>query len=319
MDTHTIQPKEISPMQTVLGAGGPIADELANELHRNHTKDIRLVSRKPSKVNDTDELVAADLTDAGATSRAVAGSDIAYLTVGLPLDSELWERRFPVIMRNVIDACAEHGTKLVFFDNTYMYPGTPAPQTESTAFAPGGRKGRVRAQIATTLLEAVRAGRVEALIGRAPEFYGPDRTKSYTNSLVFDRIKAGKRPFVPVDAHAKRSLIWTPDASRALALLGNTPDAYGQTWHLPVDPDRKSYAQLIEIAGEVTGRTIGYTVLPMVAFRLGRRFVKPLDEMFELIPRYRDDNLFDSSKFAARFPGFPVTRHREGVERILNG
>lgn len=304
-------------MQTVLGAGGPIADELVNELHRHHTKDIRLVSRKPSRVNDTDELVAADLTDAAATSRAVAGSDIAYLTVGLPLDSELWERQFPVMMRNVIDACAEHGTKLVFFDNTYMYPGTSTPQTESTPFAPAGRKGRVRGRLATMLLEAVRAGRVEALIGRAPEFYGPGRTTSYTNSLVFDRIKAGKRPLVPVDAHAKRSLIWTPDASRALALLGNTPDAYGQTWHLPIDPDRKSYAQLVEIAGEVTGRKIGYTVLPMLAFRLGRRFVKPLDEMYELIARYRDDNIFDSSKFAARFPDFQVTRYREGVERIL--
>ncbi|WP_030761977.1 NAD-dependent epimerase/dehydratase family protein [Streptomyces griseus] len=304
-------------MQTVLGAGGPIADELARELHHNHTKDIRLVSRKPSKVNGTDELVAADLTDADAAGRAVAGSDIAYLTVGLPLDSDLWERQFPVIMRNVIDACAEHGTKLVFFDNTYMYPGTPAPQTETTAFAPAGRKGRVRGQLATMLLEAMRTGRVEALIGRAPEFYGPGRTKSYTNSLVFKRIKAGKRPFVPVDAHTARSLIWTPDAGRALALLGNTPDAYGQTWHLPVDPHRQTYAQLIEIAGEVTGRKIGYTPLPMAAFRLGRHFVKPLDEMFELLVRYRNDNIFDSSKFAARFPDFPVTSYREGVEQIL--
>lgn len=304
-------------MQTVLGAGGPIADGLVNELHRNHTKDIRLVSRRPSQVDGTDELVAADLTDAQATRRAVAGSQIAYLTVGLPLDSELWERQFPVIMRNVIDACAEHGTKLVFFDNTYMYPGTSAPQTESTAFAPGGRKGRVRGELATMLLAAMRAGRVQGLIGRAPEFYGPGSTKSYTNSLVFDRIRAGKRPFVPVDAHAERSLIWTPDASRALALLGNTPDAYGQTWHLPIDPNRQSYAQLIEIAGEVTGCKIGYTVLPMLAFRLGRRFVEPLDEMYELLGRYRDDNIFDSSKFAARFPDFQVTTYREGVERIL--
>ncbi|MEU4842071.1 hypothetical protein [Nocardia testacea] len=130
--------------------------------------------------------------------------------------------------------------------------------------------------------------------------------------------RAGKRPFVPVNAHAKRSLIWTPDASRALALLGNTPDAYGQTWHLPIDPNRQSYAQLIEIAGQVTGRKIGYTVLPMPAFLLGRRFVEPLDEMYELLGRYRDDNIFDSSKFAASFPDFQVTTYREGVERILD-
>lgn len=304
-------------MQTILGSGGPIADMLARELHGSHTQDIRLVSRKPNRVNDTDSLLAADLTDPEATRRAVEGSEVAYLTVGLPLDSELWERQFPLIMRNVIDACAEHGTKLVFFDNTYMYPGTPAPQTESTAFEPGGRKGRVRGEMATMLLDAMQSGRVEALIGRAPEFYGPNPTKSYTNSFVFDRIRAGKRPLVPVNATVKRSLIWTPDASRALALLGNTPDAYGQTWHLPIDPDRKTYAQLIEIASDVTGRNLGYTVLPLLAFRLGRRFVSTLDEMYELLARYRGDNLFDSTKFTTRFPDFQVTTYREGVEQIL--
>lgn len=317
MSKHHDQEK--TPMQTILGSGGPIADALARELHHSHTTNIRLVSRKPSKVNDTDELVAADLTDAAATRRAVAGSEVAYLTVGLPLDSALWERQFPVIMRNVIDACTEHGTKLVFFDNTYMYPGTPAPQTESTAFAPRGRKGRVRGELATMLLDAMESGRVEALIGRAPEFYGPPPTKSYTNSLVFDRIKASKRPLVPVNARTKRSLIWTPDASRALALLGNTPDTFGQTWHLPIDPNRKTYAELIGIANEVTGRRIGYTVLPMLAFQLGRRFNTTLDEMYELLARYRSDNEFDSTKFATRFPDFQVTTYREGVERILTG
>lgn len=304
-------------MQTILGAGGPIADELVYELHRHHTERIRLVSRRPTTINDTDELVAADLTDAEATDRAVAGSDIAYLTVGLPLDAQRWESQFPIIMRNVIDACINHGTKLAFFDNTYMYPGTSAPQNESTAFAPGGRKGRVRANIAEMLLKEMRAGRIEALTARAPEFYGPGQTKSYTNSLVFDRIKAGRRPLVPIDAHTERSLIWTPDAGRALALLGNTPDAYGQTWHLPIDPDRRTYAQLISLAGRISGRSIGYTVLPMFAFALARRVVKPLDEMYELLDRYRGDNLFDSSKFTARFPDFPVTTYQEGVELIL--
>lgn len=73
-------------------------------------------------------------------------------------------------------------------------------------------------------------------LARAPEFYGPDKTKSLTNQMVFDRIGAGKRPVVPLSATTKRSPIWTPDASRAMALLGNTPDAFAQTWRLPIDP-----------------------------------------------------------------------------------
>ncbi|CAL8899771.1 hypothetical protein KVA01_03040 [Kocuria varians] len=167
------------------------------------------------------------------------------------------------------------------------------------------------------LLEEMAAGTVEALIGRAPEFYGPGKTKSWSNVLVFDRIRAGKRPFVPVSASTRRSLIWTPDAGRALALLGNTPDAFGQTWHLPIDQNRLTYRQMIEIASQVTDRKIRYTVLPRAAFVAGARFVPALREANELLPRYRGDNLFDTSRFAERFPDFRVTSYRRGIEEIL--
>lgn len=304
-------------MQTVLGANGQIAEELTRELYRSFTHDIRLVSRNPVKVHDTDQLVRADLTDPESTAQAVAGSEIAYLTVGLPMDSQVWERQFPVMMRNAINACAAHGTRLVFFDNTYMYPGTPVPQTESTSFEPNGRKGRVRAQIATMLLDAMSARSIDAVICRAPEFYGPGKTKSLTNSLVFDRIRAGKRPFVPVSAKTLRSLIWTPDASRAMALIGNTPDAYGQIWHLPIDSHRLTYAEMIQVAERITGRRIRYIVLPLSVLEVGGRFVGQLGEVQELLPRYRGDNIFDAAKFTARFPDFAVTSYQEGITQIL--
>ena len=157
-----------APVQTVLGAGGQIADELVRELGRQGTGEIRLVGRHPRRIHATDQLVAADLMDAEATSAAVEGSRIAYLTVGLPIDSALWEQRFDVMMANTIAACRQHGVKLVFFDNTYMYPRTAAVQTERTAFEPAGRKATVRAAMATMLLEKIRAGTIEALIARLP-------------------------------------------------------------------------------------------------------------------------------------------------------
>ena len=305
-------------MQTVLGANGQIAEELTRYLHDNITEDLRLVSRHPVKVHDTDQLFAADLTDAHATADAVAGSDVAYLTVGLPMDSALWEQQFPVMMANTISACRQHGTKLVFFDNTYMYPRTSAPQVEGTAFQPVGRKAVVRAQIADLLLDEMRAGSIEAVICRAPEFYGPGKTRSLTNSAVFDRIKQGKRPTIPINAHTKRTLIWTPDAARGMGLIANTPDAYGQTWHLPTDPKRLTYAQMIEICSEITGRHIRYTTVPEIAFTVGGWFKPAVKEASELLPRYRCDNIFDSSKFAARFPDFTATTYREGLAELLD-
>lgn len=305
-------------MQTVLGANGQIAEQLTRYLHDNITEDIRLVSRKPAKLYDTDQLASANLMDADATADAVAGSDIAYLTVGLPMDSTLWEQQFPVMMANTIAACRKHGTKLVFFDNTYMYPRTSTPQDEDTPFQPVGRKAAVRAQIANMLLKEMDSGSIEAVICRAPEFYGPGKTKSLSNSAVFDRIKQGKRPMIPITAHTKRTMIWTPDASRGMGLIGNTPDAYGQTWHLPTDPKRLTYAQMIEIASSVTGRDIRYTTVPEIAFKVGGWFNPAVKEASELLPRYRDDNIFDSTKFARRFPDFKITTYREGIAEILN-
>ncbi len=76
-------------MQTILGANGQIATELARSLHRYHTRDLRLVSRNPRKVNEDDTVMAADLMDVRQTTEAVKGSDIVYFTAGLPPDSKL--------------------------------------------------------------------------------------------------------------------------------------------------------------------------------------------------------------------------------------
>ncbi|GAB3845150.1 NAD-dependent epimerase/dehydratase family protein [Nesterenkonia populi] len=304
-------------MQTVLGSGGQIAEELTRELRRNFTHDIRLVSRNPRKIHETDQLVSADLTDAEATEAAVAGSDIVYLAVGLPLDSEMWEQKFPTMMGNTIAACQKHDSKLVFFDNTYMYPRTATPQTEDTAFDPVGRKATVRAQIATTLLNEMDAGRIDAVICRAPEFYGPGKTQSLTNSAFLNRITQGKRPLVPLNARTRRSLIWTPDASRAMALIGNTPDTYGQTWHLPIDQDRLTYQEMLTIASQITGNKVRSMTVPRWVFKLGGLVSPAVREAGELLPRYRQDNIFDSSKFTERFPDFQTTSYRHGLSHLL--
>ncbi|WP_291479473.1 NAD-dependent epimerase/dehydratase family protein [Corynebacterium sp.] len=303
-------------MQTILGANGQIGTELARELHANHTTDIRLVSRNPRKLHDTDELVSADLMNADETDAAVAGSDIAYLTVGLPPDSALWAEQLPTMMKNTIDACERHGTRLVFFDNTYMYPMTSEPQTEDTPFTPKGSKARTRATMTTMLLEAMEQGRVEAVICRAPEFYGPGKTQSFTNTLVFDAVAEGKKAKVPLSADTRRSLIWTPDASRAMALIGNTDSAYGQTWHLPVDTSRITYRELVDLASREWGRQVGVTVLPKAAFAVGRLFSSNVRELWELLPRYGVDNIFVTDKFTEAFPDFRVTTYAEGVAAI---
>ncbi|MGK3227449.1 NAD-dependent epimerase/dehydratase family protein [Enterobacter soli] len=303
-------------MQTILGASGQIARELARELKRNYTDDLRLVSRHPQKVNDSDMTFAADLLDAQQTRNAVKGSDTVYFAAGLPPDSALWERQFPAMLINALEATRMAGAKFVYFDNTYMYPQSNAPQTEETRFAPRGRKGKVRAAMADQVLDEMKRAEIPVLIGRAPEFYGPGKTQSFTNALIFDKLKSGKQPRVPVRDDKLRTLIWTPDASRALAVLGNTPDAYGQSWHLPCCDDRLTYQQFVTLACDIFGQQADYSVISKLAFTAAGLVSKGAREIRELLPRYEFDNLFESAKFKQRFPDFAVTTYREGLEKI---
>ena len=303
-------------MQTILGANGQIAVELARELKRNYTSDLRLVSRNPRRVNDTDDVLAADLLDAGQTAKAAEGSSVVYFTAGLPPDTALWEQQFPTMLKNALDACRAAGAKFAYFDNTYMYPQDERLLTEETGFAPVGRKGRVRARMATMVLEEMVRGDMPVLIGRAPEFYGPGKTQSFTNALVTDRLKEGKSPRVPVRDDTLRTLIWTPDASRGLAVLGNAPDAYGQTWHLPCCDDRPTYRRFVTMACETFGSPVSYKVIGKWAFAAAGIFSPQVREIRELLPRYEQDNLFDSSKFKRRFPAFEVMTYREGISLI---
>jgi nucleoside-diphosphate-sugar epimerase len=305
-------------MQTILGATGQIAVELARELHSRYTPDLRLVSRNPRKVNETDTLAPADLLDATQTANAVAGSSIVYFTAGLPPVTAVWEAQFPLMLKNALDATRAAGAKFVYFDNTYMYPQDERVLTEEAPFEPVGRKGKVRAAMASAVLQEMARGDIPVLIARAPEFYGPGRTRSITNMLVIDPIKAGTMPRVPVRDDTRRTLIWTPDASRALAALGNAPDAFAQTWHLPCDDERLTYRQFVALAAEVFGAESSYRILGKWTLTAAGLFSKRARELRELLPRYGCDNLFDSRKFKRRFPDFQVTTYRQGLEQMRN-
>ncbi|WP_435929204.1 NAD-dependent epimerase/dehydratase family protein [Dryocola sp. BD613] len=303
-------------MQTILGASGQIARELARELKHSYGAELRLVSRNPHKVNVNDTLMSADLLDARQTLAAVKGSRIVYFAAGLPPDAALWEQQFPVMLQNALNACRAAGASFVYFDNTYMYPQDNRLQTEETSFLPSGRKGRVRALMANMVLEEMHRGDISVLIGRAPEFYGPGKTQSFTNALILDRLKAGEKPRVPLRDDTLRTLIWTPDASRALARLGNTPAAFGQTWHLPCSDERLTYAQFVTLACNVFGHETSWSVLSKFALFVAGIFSRGPRELRELLPRYEHDNLFDSSKFRRQFPDFQITTYRQGLEAI---
>ena len=309
--------KAPDPMQTILGAGGTIGIEMARVLPE-YTDRIRLVSRNPAKVNAADEIVPADLLDAASVTRAVAGSQIVYLLAGLPYKASVWEAQWPVIMRNTIEACREHGSKLVFFDNVYMYDRDRlSAMDESTPVRPTSRKGKVRAAIADTLMEAVGRGDIEALIARSADFYGPGRqANSVLTQTVFERLSANKSGQWLLSADYVHSFTWTPDAARGTAILGNSEDAWGEVWHLPTAPNPPTGKQWIEAVAAQLGATPKVQVASSLLLNLMGLFVPPLRELKEMAYQYDRDYDFRSDKFDANFD-FSPTPYADGIKAIV--
>ncbi len=304
-------------MQTILGANGTIGSVLAKELAK-YTQQIRLVSRNPKKVNQTDELYAADLSKPENIDQAIAGSSVVYLLVGFEYNLKVWQNNWPKLMRATIDACIKHKAKLVFFDNVYLYDvSTIGHMTETSTINPPSEKGKVRREIADMLMQAVEQKQLDALIARSADFYGPHNERSFLNETVYKNFKKGKAANWFIDAHKKHSFTYTPDAAKATALLGNTPSAYNQVWHLPTDPTLltgKEFVDLFSNAMQVKSKLM---VMPMWMLKLLGWFIPFMREMPEMMYQYDRDYFFDSSKFDKAFQ-FKTTSYAEGVKEIVN-
>ena len=302
-------------MHTILGANGVIARELSQALAA-HASDIRQVSRNPRKVNPTDETFVADLLDAQATANAVAGSQVVYLVAGLKYDASVWQAQWPRVMRNAIDACKQHGARLVFFDNVYAYGRVDGVMTEETPFNPISRKGEVRARIATMLLDEMRSGNLQAMIVRSADFYGPGAVQSFPHATVFERLKAGKTPQWIGNPNAVHTFTYTPDAGRAVAALARSAEAYGQTWHLPTTREPLTGADFVRLACDLAGRPFKMQVAPRWMLRLMGLFMPVLRENDEMMYQFEYDYRFDSSKIESAL-GLQATPYRQGISESL--
>jgi len=297
-------------MITILGAGGPIGTELAKILAASN-QQFRLVSRKPTPIAGA-EVLAADLADQEQCIRAVAGSRMVHLLVGLRYDLGVWRELWPGIMANTIEACKRAQANLIFFDNVYMYGKVNGPMTEETPYAPCSKKGEIRAKIATTLMNEVKAGNLNAMIARSADFYGPETQNGVPNVLVFEPLSKGSKASWLVNAAVPHSLTFTLDAAHGLALLADRASAWNQVWHLPTAPDPPTGKEFIAMAAKEFGLAPKYRVLSRPMLRVAGWFDPLVRDSYEILYQSDSPYLFDSTKFAREF-GFAGTPYLKGI------
>lgn len=298
-------------MHTILGAGGVIGNGLAHELASNNIP-YRLVSRNPKHMPGATETIATNLTDPTRVLNAVAGSSVVYLVAGLKYDLRVWQRDWLRIIDNTIEACKRADARLIFFDNVYMYGKVDGPMTEETPFNPCSKKGEIRAELATRILEECNAGLLTALIARAADFYGPGATNTGPHLLIFDPLSKGKLPSTSVTGSLPHSLTYTPDAARALLMLAQRESAWNQTWHLPTAPNPLTTDEFIALAAAEFGRPAKHKKLGRTMFHIGGLFDRTIYECIEMLYQNDSPYIFDSGKFTREF-GFNPTSYQDGI------
>jgi nucleoside-diphosphate-sugar epimerase len=300
-------------MHTILGAGGTIGAELVRALAHAGQR-VRLVGRNPELVEGATEVIAADVSNLDQTIRAVAGSTVVHLVVGLKYDLKIWRELWPRIMNNAIEACKRAKAKLIFFDNVYMYGKVSGRMTEETPFNPCSKKGEIRAQIANTLLDEIRSGRLTAMIARSADFYGPQARTSVANILVFDKFAKGATASWLVNDSLPHSYTYTPDAAKSLVLLADSESAWNQTWHVPTSPNLPTGKQFIELVAKAFGVAPKYRVLGRPLVRLAGLFNSDIRDSYEMLYQSDSEYLFDSAKFSKAFR-FEPTAYVEGIRQ----
>lgn len=300
-------------MQTILGAGGPVANSLASILSKKQ-EPVRLVSRSHQPAVGNTSWMKADLLKWEELLAAAKGSSVIYMCAGLRYDKKVWAAEWPRITDNLIRLAGETGARLIFFDNVYMYGHTQGAMTEKTPYHPSSVKGEIRARTAEKLMQAAEAGNIRVAIARAADFYGAESMNSFFDSMVLAKYAKGAKASWLGNPDAKHSFTYIPDAGRAVALLGEHPEADNQIWHLPTAPALTG-RQFIELAARVFNAKPSYGTINKFMLTMAGIFNKLIGESVELYYQYGYDYVFDSSKFEQAFK-VKATPYEEGMRQF---
>ena len=166
------------------------------------------------------------------------------------------------------------------------------------------------------LMGTAAGGKLEACIARCADFYGPHATNSLVHAIVLPPLSKGKPAQWLVDADQPHSLTYTPDCGRALPLLAEADDVWGQVWHLPTAAPPITAREFAAIAAAAFGVEARVKALPRWMLRIAALFQKEVAESMEMLYQYDRPYFFDSSKFERRF-GFTPTPYAIGIAETV--
>jgi nucleoside-diphosphate-sugar epimerase len=132
----------------------------------------------------------------------------------------------------------------------------PEPFDESSPYRPYLGYGRSKMRMELLLRDRHRSGAFEAVVVRAPWFYGPGQPPR--QALFFRLIRTGRVPLLG-DGSSLRSMAYVDNLCQGLLLAATHPAASGETYWIA---DRRPYpmAEIVATVERLLERELGLAV-----------------------------------------------------------
>jgi nucleoside-diphosphate-sugar epimerase len=308
----------------LFGAAGAIGKTLADTL-RQRGQEYRVVGRDRARLEkafayptDTKapnpEVVTWDPDDPASVRAAARGIDTLIYLVGVPY------HRFdlhPITMQKTLDGAIAEGVRRILLIGT-VYP-YGAPQTAKVAENhprdPTTFKGKKRKEQEDLLLAADAAGKVEGVVLRLPDFYGPGVEASFLDGAFKAAAHGGTANMIgPIDT--PHEFVFVPDVGPVALDLAAKPEARGRWWNF-AGAGTTTQHQMAEMAFAVTGCKPKLRVAGKTMVRILGLFNPLMREMVEMHYLQTTPVLLDDTALTGLLGNISKTSYSEGVRRSV--
>jgi nucleoside-diphosphate-sugar epimerase len=303
----------------IFGAAGAIGRAVAPELERRGIP-FRVVGRSRAKLEQAfggfaqAEIFNADISDLRSAGAAAREADTILYCAGLPYPAH---SRHPAIMRTVIEAAsAMHVQRLILISSVYAY-GVPRTSrvAETHPRQPETRKGQFRKEQEDLVLDAHKSGRIQGMVIRLPDFYGPGVELGFA-PLVFTAALTGKTANWIGPVTALHEFFYVPDVAPVLLDLAGHSECYGEAWNFggpgPIAP-----VDFITRIYRAAGRDPKYRSVSRGILKILGWFNTDLREVQEMLYLQETPAILDDAKLLAKLGSVHKTPYDEGIRKTI--
>jgi nucleoside-diphosphate-sugar epimerase len=287
---------------------------------RQRNQPYRVVGRDRARLEKTfggdplAEIVTWNPEDPASVREAARGIDTIIYLVGVPYDHfEL----HPKTMQQTLDGAIAEGVRRILLIGTVYPYGTPvtAKVTEQHPRNPVTFKGKMRKEQEDLLLAADAAGRIEGVVLRLPDFYGPGVEASFLDGMFKAAVKGGTADMLgPIDT--PHEYVFVPDVGPVALDLAAKPEACGKWWNF-AGAGVTSQKKLAEMAFALTGKPMKVRVAGKTMVRVIGLFKPFMRELVEMHYLQTTPVLMDDSALSSLLGDIKKTSYEEGVRQSV--